>query len=102
MMSAWSPAKVFQSMSILLSSWAIQRGGDVSMASEAETAQRQRTFQFGIPVRFLRRCRASLPRWLIRIFCTGGFILVEVSFGEVADLSLLVVPDKVGSGHVVL
>ena len=102
MMSAWSPAKVFQSMSILLSSWAIQRGGDVSMASEAETAQRQRTFQFGIPVRFLRRCRASLPRWLIRIFCTGGFILVEVSFGEVADLGLLVVPDKVGSSHVVL
>ena len=102
MMSAWSPAKVFQSMSILLSSWAIQRGGGVSMASEAETAHRQRTFQFGMPVRFLRRCRASLPRWLIRMFCTGGFILVEVSFGEVADLSLLVVPDKVGSGHVVL
>ena len=72
------------------------------MASEAETAQRQRTFQVGMPVRFLRRCRASLPRWLIRMFCTGGFILVEVSFGEVADLSLLVVPDKVGSGHVVL
>ena len=72
------------------------------MPKEALTAQRQRTFQLGIPVRFLRRCRASLPRWLIRMFCTGGFILVEISFGEVADLSLLVVPDKVGSGHVVL
>ena len=72
------------------------------MASEAETAQRQRTFQLGMPVRFLRRCSASLPRWLTRMFCTGGFILVEVSFGEVADLGLFVVPDKVGSSHVVL
>ena len=101
-MSAWSPAKVFQSMSILLSSWAIQRGGGVSMASEAETAHRQRTFQLGIPVRFLRRCRASLPRRLILIFCKGGFILVEVSFGEVADLGLFIMPDQVGAGYKVL
>lgn len=101
-MSAWSPAKVFQSMSMLLSSWAIQRGGGVSMPREALTAQRQRTFQLGMPVRFLRRCSASLPRWLTRMFCTGGFILIEVSFGEVADLGLLIVPDKVGSSHVVL
>ena len=72
------------------------------MASEADTAHRQSTFQFEMPVRFLRRCRASLPRWLIRMFCTGDFILVEVAFGEVADLGLLVVPDKIGSSHVVL
>ncbi len=100
-MSAWSPAKVFQSMSMLLSSWAIQRGGGVSMPREALTAQRQRTFQLGMPVRFLRRCSASLPRWLTRMFCTGGFILVEVSFCEVADLGLFVVSNEVGTCHVV-
>ena len=72
------------------------------MVSEAESAQRHSTFQLGMPVRFLRRCRASLPRWLIRMFCTGGFILVEVSFGEVADLGLFIMPDQVGAGYKVL
>jgi hypothetical protein len=55
-----------------------------------------------MPVLFLRRCSASLPRWLTLMFCTGGFILVEVSFGEVADLGLFVVSNEVGAGHVVL
>lgn len=72
------------------------------MASEAETAQRHRTFQLGMPVRFLSRCRASLPRWLILMFCTGGFILVEVALGEVADLCLFIMPDQVGTGYEIL
>lgn len=72
------------------------------MVSEVESAQRHSTFQLGMPVRFLRRCRASLPRWLIRMFCTGGFILVEVSFGKVADLGLFIMPDQVGAGYEVL